>query len=272
MHHMSTSQLSRRFFVASAAALPTLAVPAAAVAAAAIPMPPEITEAKCTLGAPTPIAELWRKRQAALREYNRAAKLCEKLENTLKEQMPDPDPSIVWGHPDNDADGLKYWVDGREPIYFKRYIFSGWIEGKLESARKPITSRSKFEEYPDGSFALISNKSPSEQEPFPFTSEELALQDRLAKRLELSRSYESEMERVSRKIGLTAAERWRDDACDRQCKFEWKILAAPVESYGDLAIKLKIYRFHQEEIGGDDIVRDVKRLVRRKPASEALAA
>jgi hypothetical protein len=81
---MSTSQLSRRFFVASAAALPTLAVPAAAVASAAIPMLPDTTGAKSAPVAPTPIAELWTKRQAALREYNRAWKLCNKLKNRSK--------------------------------------------------------------------------------------------------------------------------------------------------------------------------------------------
>jgi hypothetical protein len=49
---------------------------------------------------------------------------------------------------------------------FRRYIFSSWIEGKLDGAREPITLRSTLEEYPDQrKLVFTSIKSPSKQEP-----------------------------------------------------------------------------------------------------------
>ena len=217
---MSTSTLSRRAILAGAASVSALAVPVAATAAAAPSLAlaePNATPAAPVLPSePSVIEKLWIERQAARREYEINQKLCKRLEEVLERRMPDPHPSIVWGNPQNDADGLEYWEkNNREPPYFKRYIFSGWIEGKLEQACEPKFSKSKFEELDDGFVCTVTERK-KDQEPFAFTEKELALQERLRARLELSRRYERKMKRVSGEIGLTAAERRRDRACDRQ--------------------------------------------------------
>ena len=70
---------------------------------------------------PTVIEKLWIEGQAAKREYEVNARLCKRLEKVLERRMPDPHPSIVWGNPENDADGLKYWVPDCDPPHFKKY-------------------------------------------------------------------------------------------------------------------------------------------------------
>jgi len=99
------------------------------------------------------------------------------------------------------------------------------------------------------------------EEPFPFTEEDVALQERLRARMELSRRYERKMKRVSHEIGLTAAERRRDRACSRQVKIDNKIIRIPASSRRDLAVKLEIFDHYERDMGADEIVRDVRRLI-----------
>jgi hypothetical protein len=108
-------------------------------------------------------------------------------------------------------------------------------------------------------------------EPFAFTEKELALQERLRARLELSQHYERKMKRVKRDIGLAAAERKRDRVCSRQVNIENRILGMPAMTPRDFA-KIKIYEHHDRYIGADEIVRDVQRLVKWGEVRAAFAA
>ncbi|MGB9390590.1 MAG: hypothetical protein WCB70_11490 [Xanthobacteraceae bacterium] len=219
---------------------------------------------------PTVIEKLWVQAKAYRREYHIQNRLCDRLEKIVEQRMPEPHPSIIWGGP-NEADGLVYWVKDREPPYFKRYIFSGWLKGKLEAASEPKFTKITGSKNGREEICTIIERS-KEDGPFPFTEEQLALRDRLAARLELSRRYERKLKRMKRQIGLAAAERNRDNACDRQVKLNNKILDVPTMSRRDLAIKLAIYKDYQEDIGAEEILRDVERLVREPEFLSNLAA
>jgi hypothetical protein len=254
------SKLSRRTLVTSAAALPALALPAAAV----------VRTGPSVSAGPTAIEGLWVQAKAHRREFHIQNRLCERLMKVLEQRMPEPHPSIVWGGP-NEADGLAYWVEDREPPYFKHYIFSGWLEGKLEAANEPKFDKViKSENGREVIRTLIERR--RDDEPFPFTEEQLALRDRLATRLDLSRRYERKLKRMKQQIGLAAAERKRDSACDHQARLYNKILEMPVVSRRDLAIKLAISKDYGDDVGAEEIVRDVERLVRQPEFLSHLAA
>ena len=52
---------------------------------------------------------------------------------------------------------------------------------------------------------------------FPLSDKQIALRKRLEARLELSRQYEKQIERVRQRIGLAAAERKFDRLCAQVC-------------------------------------------------------
>lgn len=248
--------LSRRSLVTSVAALPALAVPVVA-----LPAPK---------AEPTAIEKLWAEAKALRREFAVQDRLCDRLKEVLERRMPDPHPSIVWGGK-NEADGLAYWVKDREPPYFKKYIFSGWIESKIEEASEP-----KFEkivEYHNGREQVLTIISRSRGDaPFPFTDEQLALRDRLAARLELSRRYERKLKRVKKEIGLAAAEKKRDATCARQVDLDNKIVRMPATARRDLGIKLTIYKEYCTDMGEQEIMRDLERLTKHPNGLGMLAA
>lgn len=252
--------LNRRTLVASAAVLPALALPTAAV--------PLTGAAPST--EPTAIEKLWVQAKACRREYHIQDRLCDRLEKILEQRMPEPHPSIVWGGP-NEADGLAYWVDDREPPYFKKYIFSGWLKDKVQSASEPKFDKVTKSKNGRETIHTIIGRS-RDDEPFPFSEEQLALRDRLAARLELSRRYERKLKRMKRQIGLAAAEKKRDAMCARQVELYNEILDMPVTTRRDLAIKFAIYKDYREDIGAEEILRDVERLVRQPESFSHLAA
>jgi hypothetical protein len=256
---MSHAKLSRRSLVTSAAALPALALPAAAV-----------TRTGSKPAEPTAIEKLWVQAKADRREFYIQDRLCDRLEKILEQRMPEPHPSIVWGGP-NEPDGLAYWVEGREPPYFKKYIFSGWLKDKVQSASEPKFNKVTKSKNGRETIHTIVGRS-RDDEPFPFTEEQLARRDRLAARLELSRRYERKLKRMKRQIGLAAAEKKRDAMCARQVDLYNEILDMPATTRRDLAIKLAIYKDYQEDIGAEDILRDVERWVRQPEFLSHLAA
>jgi len=258
---MSISTLSRRAILAGASAS-ALTVPIAAVAVAA----PSLALAEPAIAVPTVpsgpsvIEKLWDERQAALREYEAAHRVCDRLDKVLEQRMPDPHPSIVWSNPENDADGLKFEGKG-EPWHLKKYIHSRHIERVLKAACEPKFLRTKIEGKVPGTLVVTWQERSKDEGPFAFTEEDVALQERLRARMELSRRYERKMKRVSHEIGLTAAERRRDRACSRQVKIDNKIIRIPASSRRDLAIKIEIFDHYERDMGADEIVRDVRRLI-----------
>ena len=257
---MSKSTLSRRAILAGAASVSALAVPAAIAAAATSPAlaPPAVPAAPSE---PSAIEKLWAEREVVLCEYRAANRLCNRLGRVLERRMPDPHPSIVWGNPENDADDLKYWAPDREPWDFKRHIPSRHIERVLETACKPHFSKTEIDRKVPGILVITLQERSKDDGPFAFTEEELALQERLRARLELSRRYERKMKRVKRDIGLAAAERKRDRVCSRQVNIQNRILRMPAATRRDLAIKVKIFEHYDDGNGADEIVRDVRRLI-----------
>jgi hypothetical protein len=263
----TTSALSRHSIMTAVASLgAAAAVPA--FAATAVEAAPALAQQPITPAELTPIGNMWIEAVNVDNEYKAHRRLCERLENVLEERMPEPHPSIVWGTPENDADGLAYFGRG-EPPYFKRYIFSGWIEGKLEASGNPRLTKTSFSK--DLREQIVTVISRNEDDPFPFTEEDLALRDRLAARLDLSRRYEREMKQMKRKIGLAQAERKRDRACGRWCKITAEIFRTPAANSGDLAIKIAIYESFDRDAGGDEIVSDVQRLLKASPTFLAVA-
>lgn len=254
---MSLTSLSRRAILAgAAAAVPAITVPELASPKASPAPSPARDE-------PTAIGRLWIEAKTATREYKKTRRQCEKLEKILEREMPDPDPSIVFSNPDNAADGLAYWVPDREPPYFKHYIFSGWLEGKVEAAHKPKMCKFREDKDTNGRDTLTIELRPDGDEPFPVTEEQMGLRERLKKRLELSRQYEEQKDRMSDRIGLTAAEERVDRACSRQARLFNKILRLPATTRSDFKIKLAIYERWGEDIATAELIlRDVKRLVK----------
>jgi hypothetical protein len=96
------SNLSRRSLVASAAALPALAVPAMA----ALPVKP------------TRIAKLWAAMQEAKRVYEASNPLIERIEAEVESQLPEPHPSIA-NIPENFCDGVEWdnYYEGKRSIH-----------------------------------------------------------------------------------------------------------------------------------------------------------
>ena len=238
---MSHTNLSRRAILAGAIAVPVPTVPAlASPKVLPVQSPPR--------GEPTAIEKLWIEAQAVKREYEKCRKRCEKLEKVLEREMPDPDPSIVFRNPENAADGLAYWVRDREPHTFKHYMFSQWLEGKLEEANAPTMGKLLREDKDaKGRETLTLELRKTGDEPFPVTEKELALRERLTKRLELSRQYEAQLDSISEKIGLTGALEKQDQAVRRQAKVWNKILRLPASTRSDFSIKLAIYKEFEED-------------------------
>jgi hypothetical protein len=81
-----------------------------------------------------------------------------------------------------------------------------------------------------------------------------------------------ELTKGRRDIGLAAAERKRDRARSRQVNIENRILGMPATTPRDFAVKVKIYEYHNRDIGADEIVRDVQRLVESGEVRAAFAA
>jgi hypothetical protein len=178
--------------------------------------------------------------------------------------MPDPHPSIVWGTPENDADGLKYWVEDHEPSYFKRYIFSGWIEGKLEAACRPMLERTD-----------ISKNGPREDHYNYMSGRRGRAVSPHGKEYGspgLSRRYERKMKRTKQMIGLARAEQKHQRALDGYVDLYNKILRMPLKSRNDLEIKLAIYRDYNHDIGAEEILRDIELLMKRREGLSGIAA
>jgi hypothetical protein len=237
--------LTRRSLFARTAAV---AVVAAAPAALAMPeeQQPVVAEAPAPIG-PTRIERLWKKRQAAKREYDRLRKICRKLEAEVDRQMPAPHPSIMYG-PEQEADGLKPAVP--RIVEVDKFIRPLYIQGPL--------NRAKY-----GPIAALGQKMVDalDQCDEPVTEgEQAALVERLKTRLQLSQRYERKLRRVQEKVGVTAIRKKMDAACDLQTEIEWRISAAKPVTRADMARKFALYDYYDGEFHGEEILRDLRRL------------
>ena len=110
-------------------------------------------------------------------------------------------------------------------------------------------------------------------EVFPFSECDLQHQKRLADRLEVSRTYERKLKRMRREVGLPAAEKRRDKACDQYWKAYHKIFATPATTPPDLILKLKAYDEVDESYEAEGkLIRDLHRLVNSPKITQAQAA
>jgi hypothetical protein len=240
------------------------AVPTVGVAAALAPTvtPPDL--AVMVPPATTPIGELWKEWQALEQEYKMASKLRKRLQRMLAHLMPKPDPSITYSA-DNDADGLEYWSRDREPHTLHRRIPSRVIEEKLSGVRE-----SRFEQTADfeDHYVLVVHYAPQ-----PLSPEQLALQERLAARLELSQAYERKIERVSRKLGLLQLEKKIEKRLlPAQGKLSARIMSLPPVTTSDIEAKIAIWReWGQDADCAADVIRDLERLIAAAPGPLAFA-
>jgi hypothetical protein len=208
--------LTRRSLFARTAAI---AVVAAAPAALAKQQPP-VVEAPAPIG-PTRIDQLWKERQATIREYDRLQKLLRKLEAEVERKMPAPHPSIVYG-PEQDKDGLQPRVPRLAEI--DKFIWPLYIESRLSAVNAA------------------------------------ALRNRLVARLKLSKQYQRLLRRVQDKVGRTALVDKMEKVTDRQTAIESRIASAKPVTRGDMARNLALYDHYKREFYGEEIIRNLRKL------------
>lgn len=202
----------------------------------------------------TKIEKLWAKRQKVRKEYEENRKVRKRLERELARRMPKPDQSIVYGVPENDADGLEYYGARRfKPHTLHHYIWSDSIKRELGKLK---TTRFEAKKTTDNCVTLIEHK-----KPLPLSKRQLALRERLKARLKLSRSYERKIGRISAELGLPVLEKRSDKLIDRQVSLEGRILSTQATLRCDFAIKLAINKHYNDGCGADEIARDLQRLV-----------
>ncbi len=252
----SASGFNRRKLIMNTAV--SLASLASAIALAPAPAHTQVAPVMTPSTAPTPhditqtkIEKLWVNLSAFYKEYSEAEKASRKLERKLALLMPKPDRSIVYGVPENDADGLKY-PGVREPHTLHHYIWSGEIERKLKAVGPDYV---KVKKSHGRKVITMFDK------PLGMSKNALALRDRLAARLKLSQSYERKIARLKKKIGLRQVEDKLDKLIDQQDALEHLIISSPASARCDFAIKLAIVKRFDGTYGTDEVLRDMQRLV-----------
>jgi hypothetical protein len=242
---MSTNLTRRSLFARTAA----VAVVAAAPAALA-KQQPTVMEAPAPIG-PTRIDQLWKERQATIREHGRLQKFLRKLEAEVEGKMPAPHPSILYG-PEQEADGLKWPLEDRPPG--DRFIWPLYIENRMSSVEfgvdGPIIPSRRAEVIK----RLASGGLPK------WSADQEALLDRLAARLKLSEQYMRKWRRVQAKVGVTALYDKMEKVVDRQTSIESRIVSAKPMTRGDMARKLALYDHYKFEFYSEEIIRDLRKL------------
>jgi hypothetical protein len=198
---------------------------------------------------PSAIEALWAQRQAIRTRYEAARVERSKLESLLMEKAPQPDRSITYGLPENDADGFKSNISCAENCH----ISSRSIKGELKKIEPSEWEKTTV----DGCVALIERK-----RPLPLSAAKIALRDRLKERLKLSLEYEREIERISKAVGLKAAEKKVRRLASQLDRIERQILATKAYHRADFAIKLALYQdWHADNMVVDSIIDDIQNLV-----------
>ena len=258
-----SSTTSRRALLTAAAAIPVAALPvlaAPALAVPAVPVPAPLIPSVAPPPAarrPTKIDALWEKFQAAEKAYKAADRQREKLHAELKRLMPLPHRSIVYG-PENDADGLRWLNEDREPSSVHRYITPHVISYRLNTV-----GQVRFDASSDTyELAIVRAE---------LTADEIALKGRLEARLELSKQYAAKLGETRKRIGLDRLDKKIEDRLlPRLSAAQRRIYAAPIESPRDLKRKLVLYRRDWNENGSEDgylveyLLRDLQRYADRR--------
>jgi hypothetical protein len=240
---MSTNLTRRSLFARTAA----VAVVAAAPAALA-KQQPTVMEAPAPIG-PTRIDQLWKERQATIREHGRLQKFLRKLEAEVEGKMPAPHLSILYG-PEQEADGLKWPLEDRPPS--DKFIWPLYIEGALDRVNYDydgivtVGVAEAIEKVAGGLPKLSVDKE--------------ALRDRLVARLKLSKQYMRKLRRVEAKVGVTALYDKMEKVVDRQAAIESRIVSAKPMTRGDMARKLALYDHYKFEFYSEEIIRDLRKL------------
>jgi hypothetical protein len=246
------SQLSRRSLISRTAAI------AAAGTATVIPLSavalPDPAPALTNVEAPapvealesTPIAKLWKKRQAVRTKYEAAVRKVYELERAVLDRAGKPDPSIRYSK-ENEALGLT-WPGARKQRpdrIFGSYIMPYEIQreiGKLSPTLEQMR--------------LLRGR------PFPLTKARRAKQARLVELLKVSRRHDRKLERLGRAMGLDDAMKEKTDAlCTEQVRLEHRIMDMRCATPSDLSIKLAIYDHYADDphIHAEDIIPELRR-------------
>ena len=250
---------SRRAFLAGMAT-----VPAATAAMAAVAMPqtslsavPAVAGSTAKTGK-TYIENCWAEAKAIMRKYRVARKQADAIWDRIVAEMPKPHPSIVYG-PDNDADGLVYWVPDREPHTLNRQIPASSIEWRLNDLENPVSRSVTIEGL---QYFSVPNDPADRLPPDPATKD---LRDRLKARLELARAYEARLKATEKKYGYARAEKKTERLLSQRSNVELRIFKAPAQTANDLAIKFKVAKDWDisGNLANDSLLKELRRLVDR---------
>jgi hypothetical protein len=198
-------------------------------AAVAVALPATVALAPAP-AEPTPIAKLWAKRQAIKKQYDLVHREIAELEKAVIRRAGKPDPLIRYSK-DNDALGLE-WVGRRRSNDTARgaYIWESDIEREL--GKIDVTLGLRGQTRPSAADrAVISKK-----------------QKRLKEMLPIARGYSQKVTKLSRTMGLDAANDRVEMLCNQSGNLESRIFKMPCVTASDLAIKLAIY----DEYASDD--------------------
>jgi hypothetical protein len=95
---------------------------------------------------------------------------------------------------------------------------------------------------------------------------------RLQARLEVSKAYLTKQKHLSDQLGCTAANQKADELCDRVSDVEERTLNAYRAALSDFAVKLKIYDYHKDNYGAQEMVADIRWLVENPAELVKIAA
>ena len=233
---MSPTNLSRRGLITRAATI-AAAVPAAAISLPAMAVPSASPPQHV---GPTKISKLCAEHRALGKEMKAGERLQEKLMAERKQRMPKPHPSITYSK-ENEADGLRFLFQDREPYSMHGYIWSSDIKDELEK----IELRSG-----------------------PLTAEDIARRERLLARLKLSLEYEKMQEKVDRDIGFIKITRKLEDRVyPRRSDIESRIYSTPAVTRADMDAKLALYGTDESRNNwlAKKLLRDLRRLAAIAP-------
>jgi hypothetical protein len=152
---------------------------------------------------------------------------------------------------------LKYYLPDREPHSLHRYIWSTDIECALKKVEEPCLSLEQI----NGDMIIHSHRKQ------PMSEEDVALRDRLLARLELSREYERQMEKVDGQLGLARLNKKLENRVwPRLNDLERRIYSAPAVTQSDLNIKLALYDKDEPcAWTAERLFRDFRRVVKLAP-------
>jgi hypothetical protein len=203
------------------------------------PIAPQVIE---LASEPTPIAKLWRQYEALEAKDNAEKQKCDRLMQEVRRRAGAPDPAIR----------------PSQAVAFG--IRSGYVDHYIE----PLGIQIALDE-----LGVVLDKKTRGIRRLPLNKRQLAQRRRLKEMLRLSRPYQRKVHRLSKELGIDAANDRIDALTERECDLANRILKLSSATVNDLEIKFKIreiFRGGTPDHAMESIVRDMRRLMKRPSA------